>query len=389
MLCMYVRAVVFGCIFVTSIFAVNCPKGSFISSVGCTPCPEKHYSDSVNGTKCWKCDECKGRHNLVTHVCNSTSNTKCACEPGFYWDDALFCLKCDRCKRGHGMVKNCTSDSNTVCEHCEHGKTYSDKKDFNSCKNCSICPDGYFEQRRCTRKNDTICLKDTEQNKSKNNWKIDNRGRSSGSRQRGGSKPRLKNKNSTQSPIQHSTNTSLKTFDGSSSLKSMEVITTGTEMNLVIALGVVSGFAFLVLIVTLSLMFFIRRKSRKSTKDTDKERVEDPTPSASATEVARENPYTSLPHIGTGQEKMLRDAPYTLISDLAKLLNPGGRWKELGGRLDFNNTQIGNFALVQQNATQTMLEEWGHRDCGTVVALQKLFRSMKWTKEERICAEYV
>ena len=31
------------------------------------------------------------------------------------------------------------------------------------------------------------------------------------------------------------------------------------------------------------------------------ERVEDPTPSASATEVARENPYTSLPHIGTDQ----------------------------------------------------------------------------------------
>ena len=50
----------------------------------------------------------------------------------------------------------------------------------------------------------------------------------------------------------------------------MEIVTTGSEMKLVIALGVVSGFAFLVLIVTLSLMFFIRRKSRKSTKDTDK-----------------------------------------------------------------------------------------------------------------------
>ena len=59
-------------------------------------------------------------------------------------------------------------------------------------------------------------------------------------------------------------------FDGSSALESMEMVTTGSEMNLVIALGVVSGFAFLVLIVTLSLMFFIRRKSRKSTKDTDK-----------------------------------------------------------------------------------------------------------------------
>lgn len=59
-------------------------------------------------------------------------------------------------------------------------------------------------------------------------------------------------------------------FDGSSSLKPMEMVTTGSEMSLMIALGVVSGFAFLVLIVTLSLMFFIRRKSRKSTKDADK-----------------------------------------------------------------------------------------------------------------------
>lgn len=60
-------------------------------------------------------------------------------------------------------------------------------------------------------------------------------------------------------------------IDGSSSSKSMEVITTGTETNdLLIALGVVSGFAFLVLIVTLSMMFLMRRKSRKSTKDTDK-----------------------------------------------------------------------------------------------------------------------
>ena len=88
-------------------------------------------------------------------------------------------------------------------------------------------------------------------------------------------------------------------------------------------------------------------------------------------------------------EKMLRDVPYTLISDLATYLNPGNRWKDLGGRLHFNNTQISNFALVKKNATQAMLEEWGHRDCATVVALRNIFHSMKWTKEERICAEYV
>lgn len=86
---------------------------------------------------------------------------------------------------------------------------------------------------------------------------------------------------------------------------------------------------------------------------------------------------------------MLRNVPYTLINELAKYLNPGGRWKVLGGHLEFNNTEISNFALVKENATQIMLEEWGQRDYATVANLMKTFAAMKWQKEERICAEYV
>ena len=86
---------------------------------------------------------------------------------------------------------------------------------------------------------------------------------------------------------------------------------------------------------------------------------------------------------------MLRDVPYTLINELAKYLNPGSRWKILGGHLEFNNTDISNFALVKENATQVMLEEWGQRDCATVVNLRNVFAMMKWQKEEKICAEYV
>lgn len=53
--------------------------------------------------------------------------------------------------------------------------------------------------------------------------------------------------------------------------KEKKKVTTGSDNKLVIALGVVSGFAVLVLIVTSSLMFAMRRKSsRMSTKDTDK-----------------------------------------------------------------------------------------------------------------------
>jgi len=86
---------------------------------------------------------------------------------------------------------------------------------------------------------------------------------------------------------------------------------------------------------------------------------------------------------------MLRDVPYTLISELAKYLNPRSRWKELGGLLNFNNTQISNFALVKENATQVMLEEWGQRQHSTVANLRKAFQELKWHKEEKLCAVYV
>lgn len=86
---------------------------------------------------------------------------------------------------------------------------------------------------------------------------------------------------------------------------------------------------------------------------------------------------------------MLRDVPYTLISDLSFHLNPGERWKQLGGHLKFNSTQINTFALVKGNATQAMLEEWGQKDGATVVALQNTFRKMKWGKEERMVGKYV
>ena len=114
--------ILFSLFVLQSIYAVSCPKGTFISKSvgsGCQPCPNGTYSDTVDSVKCVKCDECRGRHNRVTQVCTPTSNTKCTCEPGFYYDKFLYCLKCQPCKKGKGVVKNCTSVSNTVCDVCE------------------------------------------------------------------------------------------------------------------------------------------------------------------------------------------------------------------------------------------------------------------------------
>lgn len=86
---------------------------------------------------------------------------------------------------------------------------------------------------------------------------------------------------------------------------------------------------------------------------------------------------------------MLRDVPYTLISDLSHHLNVGERWKQLGGQLKFNTTQVNTFALEKKDATQAMLQEWMQKDGSTVVALQNTFRKMKWTREERMVGKYV
>ena len=62
---------------------------------------------------------------------------------------------------------------------------------------------------------------------------------------------------------------------------------------------------------------------------------------------------------------------------------------QLARRLDFNSTQINNFAVDPSNATQVMLQEWAKRDGATVEALQSIFRKMNWTKEEKIVGAYV
>lgn len=98
---------------------INCVPGTFITNTGCQKCPNGTFSDKNNATKCSPCDRCIGRHNEIVKSCTSSSNTKCSCQPGYYYDTHLtFCLKCTPCKKGRGVVRNCTATSNTECELC-------------------------------------------------------------------------------------------------------------------------------------------------------------------------------------------------------------------------------------------------------------------------------
>ena len=101
--------------------AVGCGPGTFLNSTAlvCQKCPNGTFSAHENARMCSTCKRCMGRNNVMVKACTPTSDTKCECLPGHYFNGFLICLKCQPCKRGYGFVKNCTATTNTVCERCE------------------------------------------------------------------------------------------------------------------------------------------------------------------------------------------------------------------------------------------------------------------------------
>nr|XP_058940027.1 tumor necrosis factor receptor superfamily member 16-like isoform X1 [Pocillopora verrucosa] len=377
--------------------AVGCGPGTFLNSTAlvCQKCPNGTFSAHENARMCSTCKRCMGRNNVMVKACTPTSDTKCECLPGHYFNGFLICLKCQPCKRGYGFVKNCTATTNTVCERCERGKTFSVGKGFDSCKPCSKCQKGEVVKETCIRRRDTKCTPEKDFNNSKQ-------------------KPFLlvptKSKPRTNGDTRIAKEEPSKSSSGSESFSTLSTIISSTtavtgkqkeyesleEEETSFQAILYSLVALLVLVMIVVIIFVLRRRrsNRKRPKNRGKsvDSCEEPSTRSNSIEVvgAVENPYTSLPCIGGRQgDKLLREAPYTLITELSQHLNPGDRWKQLGGRLKFNSTQINNFALDRRTATEAMLVEWGQRDTSTVAALRDNFRAMKWSKEAKITAMYV
>ncbi|XP_078351696.1 tumor necrosis factor receptor superfamily member 16-like isoform X1 [Oculina patagonica] len=392
-------ATVFGSsLLITTIYAVGmgCAPGTFITDTGCQRCPNGTFTDKFNATKCSQCDRCNGRHNEITKVCTSSSNTECSCQSGYYFDGSIvFCEKCSQCKRGRGVVRNCTATSNTVCKHCVKGKTFSSEKNMEECKPCTRCPKGHIVQQECTRRTDTVCVPEKDINNSKYpKQKITSSAvlTTPPTRNRTTTTKRRKWPSSPKRPTTESISVNNHSV---TPIPVIEDHTTDSDDNTDLQIVLYSLIGLLVLLVAVLTLICWRCKKRNRPRKKPKpgNNSEEPSTRSNSTDIieAVENPYSSLPLIGVrqGSEKMLRDVPYTLINELSQYLNPGDRWKHLGGHLHFNTTQISNFAVDRSNATQVMLQEWGQKDGATVGALQSTFRKMKWTKEEKIVGQYV
>lgn len=381
---------------ITTIYAVSCGPGTFVNSThsGCERCPNGTFTSQTNSPSCSNCKSCEGKHNRISQQCTSTTNTKCECEPGYFFSGFLICLKCSPCRRGMGLKRNCTATSDTVCESCEKGRTFSNGKNFERCKPCSRCQKGEIVNKECTRRKNTKCTPERDMNGSKRVFTVPPKPTVTGATTGATSNTSLRRttrKNRLKSSSKPSSTVSANLPSATSLKRKQDNLDSEEEQTFEIILYVLIGF--LVLLLVAVAVFFVRRRKKHPVKRGKPDNAEEPSTRTNSTEVigAVENPYSSLPFIGgrQGGDKMLRDVPYTLITDLSQYLNPGDRWKQLGGRLNFNSTQINNFAVDRGKSTEVMLQEWSQRENATVVALKNTFKTMKWSKEERIVGAYV
>lgn len=76
---------------------------------------------------------------------------------------------------------------------------------------------------------------------------------------------------------------------------------------------------------------------------------------------------------------LIRHLPGDVYENLGRLLNPKSfnNWVTLAGRLGFNNSDVKNFEIHPDEATQTVLTEWGQREGSTVDVLIDVLKEMK------------
>lgn len=106
----------------------------------CTQCPPGQYTAQVNFFRnCFRCKQCKAKHELVESECKPDSNTICRCEDGFYKyqidSQTSECWTCKKCGPDEKEKQACTPNSNTVCECKVNYYKLSDK--CVPCKNCT------------------------------------------------------------------------------------------------------------------------------------------------------------------------------------------------------------------------------------------------------------
>lgn len=164
----------------------RCPKGQGVV----LPCTRKH--SGYNNTLCEPCikgrdfsatdshvDSCVPCHICPAnshriHDCNTTHNTKCECNAGYYGSSVktrsarsdeeirLVCLKCDDCPAGTRVVRSCEYVRNAQCEPCVNG-TFSSRANSWTCQKCKKCPGGASPLKSCTATEDSLCLAGTVQ----------------------------------------------------------------------------------------------------------------------------------------------------------------------------------------------------------------------------------
>lgn len=118
---------------------------------------EKYSATSSYEDFCEPCSLCPSNSEIL-HKCNSTHNTKCQCNIGYYYHaEQKMCKLCDRCSPGQKAEPPCSPSQNTVCKPCPDNHFSSETSSTSVCKMCSSCSNGKRVKIECSLTHDTIC----------------------------------------------------------------------------------------------------------------------------------------------------------------------------------------------------------------------------------------
>lgn len=354
-----------------------CPQGTYLirpcneskGNSSCQQCPPEMYMDRLNNeTQCIKCARCEPSQT-ATVDCQPSRNRQCGCERGKYLDTSfLFCMSCTMCPKGQGVASPCTSTTDTKCETCAKG-TFSDTISFEDrCKDCTECNGVMKVEVECNTTMDTICERRNVSEKI----------------------------TTTQRP---ETSSVVRNSAGSQVVPAVQE----DHSKYAYTFGITAVGFFIVVMAVVPFWYVIKRRRSGSYDANAPAATTSGNPARSRSshglrgrrttharngsqhrESDSQGSNSSLQGVcvqvgGVKNKTLIRHLPGDIYENLGRLLNPKSfnNWVTLAGRLGFNNSDVKNFEIHPEEATQTVLTEWGQREGSTVDVLIDVLKEMK------------
>ncbi|XP_052082616.1 tumor necrosis factor receptor superfamily member 5-like isoform X1 [Mytilus californianus] len=160
-------------------FCNRCSPGTYwiadckdnLSDAKCLPCSSGSFQSTLNIAH--RCEQCSVCENIVKNYqlartlmdCTAVTNTKCACQDGYYLKKVYgsanewMCKTISVCDPGYEVIHPASHFTDTVCQECRRGY-FKESSSTVACRLCSVdCRNGTHLISPCNTTHDAVCSK--------------------------------------------------------------------------------------------------------------------------------------------------------------------------------------------------------------------------------------